>query len=359
MATNPLLLPENSGRITAADANYDYGSAKDDSTGSTGDGTPIKKALMNDRYGFEQAILKAAGIVPSGNAETQLISEYLQGIVEIASGRAFNYDDASVGADTYVFDVRTDQQKIRSLFDGLTLIGTVNFTNTGGAVTVDPAGLGATPVKTLAGNNPNPGALKTDRPNIFKYDATAAVFKLYPIGIDPVPFDNSSATSDATLEVGESCYVDFSAATSVLLHVACGDKQKYEITIATDRIIPSSAGSTAVTLFPNNTTYAATFGFNGLISNGAALTPQGSGTGSGYNAFYLGYFGKPGYVVTSVFTSTNYKAYETKSVNLDNAIVDYFAASGVWYDNTTPYTSLGTLQFGYSLTGRVIIKRVA
>jgi hypothetical protein len=75
MATNPSALPENSGRITAPDANYTYGSAKDDSTGTTGDGTPIKKALLNDTYGFFQWLLTQAGIVPSGNAETILASD--------------------------------------------------------------------------------------------------------------------------------------------------------------------------------------------------------------------------------------------------------------------------------------------
>lgn len=75
MATNPSALPENSGRITAPDANYTYGSAKDDSTGTTGDGTPIKKAILNDTYGFFQWLLTQASIVPSGNAETVLASD--------------------------------------------------------------------------------------------------------------------------------------------------------------------------------------------------------------------------------------------------------------------------------------------
>lgn len=83
MATSPAALPENSGRITAADADYAYGSAKDDSTGTTGDGTPIKKAWMNDIYGFFQAIFLKAGIVPSGSAETQLVSQFLEGLENI------------------------------------------------------------------------------------------------------------------------------------------------------------------------------------------------------------------------------------------------------------------------------------
>ncbi len=86
MATNPSTLPENSGRITAADANYTYGSAKDDSTGTTGDGTPIKQSWMNDIYGFQQWLLTQANIVPSGSSETILVSQFGQAMVELNGG---------------------------------------------------------------------------------------------------------------------------------------------------------------------------------------------------------------------------------------------------------------------------------
>ena len=84
MATNPSTLPENSGRITAPDADYPYGSAKDDTTGTTGDGTPIKKALLNDTYGFYQWLLSEAGIVPSGNAETVNASQLGESLQKVA-----------------------------------------------------------------------------------------------------------------------------------------------------------------------------------------------------------------------------------------------------------------------------------
>lgn len=80
MATDPSSLAENVGRITAPDANYLYGSAKDDTTGTTGDGTPFKAALLNDIYGFQQAMLKAAAVVPSGNADTAIASQYLDSL---------------------------------------------------------------------------------------------------------------------------------------------------------------------------------------------------------------------------------------------------------------------------------------
>lgn len=137
MATNPNTLPENSGRITAPDANYPYGSAKDDSTGTTGDGTPIKKALMNDSYGLIQALLRAAGIVPSGNAETAVLSQVLQAIVQQAQGRAFMFDeDGTSAADAYVLALRPNQHTLTSLFDGQLFTFTAASPNTGSA-TVD------------------------------------------------------------------------------------------------------------------------------------------------------------------------------------------------------------------------------
>jgi len=149
MATNPNTLPENAGRITAPDANYTYGSAKDDSTGTTGDGTPIKKAILNDTYGFQQALLRAAGIVPTGNAETQLASQYMQAVVELASGRAFNYDESGV-ADGYILDLRANQQGVAAYFEGMIARFTPGNTNTGPS-TVNVNGLGVTTIRQPGG----------------------------------------------------------------------------------------------------------------------------------------------------------------------------------------------------------------
>lgn len=80
MATNPSTLGVNVGRITDPDASYTYGSAKDDTTGTAGDGTPFASALLNDIYGFQQAMLVAASIVPSGNADTVTASQYLESL---------------------------------------------------------------------------------------------------------------------------------------------------------------------------------------------------------------------------------------------------------------------------------------
>lgn len=138
MAINPS--SEFPGRIIAPDANYTYGSSKNETSPGAGDGTPYVIARANDIFGFQQALLKLAAIVPSGNAETQLVSQYLQAIVELAAGRAVNYDESGV-ADTYVLDLQTNQQGPKAYFDGMLSKFTPGNNNTG-ASTVNVIGLG-------------------------------------------------------------------------------------------------------------------------------------------------------------------------------------------------------------------------
>lgn len=95
MATRPDTLPENVGRITAPDANYPYGSAKNDSTGTTGDGTPFAAPLLNDWYGFSQALLVNAGVVPSGAAETALNSQLFDCIEALIAAAATDGDEVA------------------------------------------------------------------------------------------------------------------------------------------------------------------------------------------------------------------------------------------------------------------------
>lgn len=78
MAINPNT--KYPGRVQAPDADYPYGSSKNETTPGAGDGTPYEKARADDIFGFQQAILNEAGIVPSGNAETINDSDYLDGL---------------------------------------------------------------------------------------------------------------------------------------------------------------------------------------------------------------------------------------------------------------------------------------
>lgn len=93
MALNLSTNPTFSGRVTAADANYPYGSSKNETSPGANDGTPYNKQRADDLLGFMQALLSQAGIVPSGSADTAVASQYVDAIRSIINGE----DAATLG----------------------------------------------------------------------------------------------------------------------------------------------------------------------------------------------------------------------------------------------------------------------
>jgi|AntRauTorckE5430_2_1112549.scaffolds.fasta_scaffold00152_30 hypothetical protein len=88
MAINPETL--FSGKINPADSNYPLGSARNVTVSGDGTGTPFVADLVNDSFGFQQAILGAAGFTPTGNPDTARESQYLDGILAIVGAAIFN-----------------------------------------------------------------------------------------------------------------------------------------------------------------------------------------------------------------------------------------------------------------------------
>jgi hypothetical protein len=71
-----------------AHASYPHGKARNVSAPGDGTGTPWERDLVNDLFGFQQALLGAASIVPSGNADTAAASQYLQAIQALIAAAA-------------------------------------------------------------------------------------------------------------------------------------------------------------------------------------------------------------------------------------------------------------------------------
>ena len=65
------------GKIAPASGNYPYGQAQDITVPGDGSGTPWNALLLNDVFGFQQALLTGAGIVPSGTPDNAIESQYL------------------------------------------------------------------------------------------------------------------------------------------------------------------------------------------------------------------------------------------------------------------------------------------
>lgn len=78
MANNPSTLPGYNGQTAAPDADYTYGSARNDAAPGDLTGTPRIAAEINDILGDQQSTLVSAGVVPSGSPDKVGASQYLQ-----------------------------------------------------------------------------------------------------------------------------------------------------------------------------------------------------------------------------------------------------------------------------------------
>lgn len=67
------------GKVNGSDpGNYTYGSARNITVPADSTGTPWEQAIVNDTQGFHQALLARASIVPTGTAENETASQYVQ-----------------------------------------------------------------------------------------------------------------------------------------------------------------------------------------------------------------------------------------------------------------------------------------
>ncbi len=76
MAINPE--SQYPGKIAPSTPEYPYGAARNITLPGDGTGTPWEAALVNDIFGFQQALLSLAGVVPSGTPENATLSQYLE-----------------------------------------------------------------------------------------------------------------------------------------------------------------------------------------------------------------------------------------------------------------------------------------
>ena len=63
-----------------ANTDYPNGSGKDESVEGANDGTPLEMDWYNDELGFGESLLAQGRLTPSGNADTALVSDRLDGL---------------------------------------------------------------------------------------------------------------------------------------------------------------------------------------------------------------------------------------------------------------------------------------
>lgn len=78
MAINPET--QYPGKIAPSTPDYPYGAARNITVPGDGTGTPWEAALVNDLFGFQQALLDSANITPSGTPDKVSASQYLEAL---------------------------------------------------------------------------------------------------------------------------------------------------------------------------------------------------------------------------------------------------------------------------------------
>lgn len=168
-------------------------------------------------------------------------------------------------------------------------------------------------------------------------------------------FLHSYTAGDIGLNVGESCYLDFSAVTTAPLRIATATEQIYEINCTGTYTTAAAAGVTY--LQPNNQNYVNNFvlrqfwgtgvgtGASGIanIDNGFRMEPGGA---SIYNARM------------TVQTRTASKRSITNAASSTNNTSYISVVGSEWIDTTTVWSSLGSIILPNAWTGRVTVRRV-
>lgn len=81
-----------------ANTDYPNGSGKDESVSGANDGTPLEMSWYNDMLGFSEALLAQGRLTPSGNADTALVSDRLDGfrLAALRVQTACDYTDGNI-----------------------------------------------------------------------------------------------------------------------------------------------------------------------------------------------------------------------------------------------------------------------
>jgi len=190
-------------------------------------------------------------------------------------------------------------------------------------------------------------------PNVQLANALAAIAALQAYNTPKVWVSGA----DLVLGIGQSANITATAATSIPLHIACGDGQVYEIDIDGSFIL--AAASTASYLAPNNTTYANAFAHLYTTSNYTAATVTLGGVTETFFSLDTGLGTSIQNGSCIIFTSTaNKKGHGfSKGGTTTDECGSQFAVR--WNDTTTVWSSLGTVIMPNAWTGTVVVRRIA
>lgn len=110
-------------QVDPSTAEYPLGKARNVESVDDNNATPLDEAWMNDHFGFQQALLAEAGIVPSGQPDRVGASDYLDAVKEIAQARKVS--DADITATAKLGGVERTQSEVNS--DTVSALGFANM----------------------------------------------------------------------------------------------------------------------------------------------------------------------------------------------------------------------------------------
>ena len=175
----------------------------------------------------------------------------------------------------------------------------------------------------------------------------------------PVAWDG---TNDRILDVGQFTSDSFTSATSMPLHIACGDGQEYEIDILGNPSAWVAAAANSI-LQPNNTTPTSnSFTLSQLLVDHTGAVSGTTLSGAADGGFRLDAGGAA--ILASkhtVFTTTLSKRVLSDSTSATST-ANYFSKSLItswWSDTTTGWSSLGTIILPSAWTGQIVCRRIA
>jgi len=185
---------------------------------------------------------------------------------------------------------------------------------------------------------------------LYLYNLSLAVGSYFT----PVAWDG---VNDRVLGVGQITQDSFTSATSMPLHIACGDGQIYEIDL-NGTFTPTALGAVSF-LYLNNGTVSGTFRRYYQRTYGASTssTANDSSAATGFQICYGSSVYNANFrVSTSTLTKSFYGF--SKGENTTGGIISQLSDIE-WLDTTTPYSSLGTITMPNAWTGQVVVKRIA
>tara|TARA_R100000808_G_C2154687_1_gene165863 strand:+ start:6388 stop:7359 length:972 start_codon:yes stop_codon:yes gene_type:complete len=94
-------------QTTTPDANYPYGGAQNVTTPGDNTGTPWNANIVNDIFGFQQALLQSANITPTNTPDTAQSSQYLEALTKYIGRAEFESRTITVPAGATFSDIQT------------------------------------------------------------------------------------------------------------------------------------------------------------------------------------------------------------------------------------------------------------